>query len=74
MAPGEITYSMNTDGRVQYYIDTGASSHFIEEIGTLHDYVPFKVPRTAPPMQEDAPKMLESHYTVPNGLALQIQT
>lgn len=44
MEPGKIAYSASTDGRAQYYIDTGASSHFIEEIGALHDYIPFKVP------------------------------
>ena len=32
-------------GRAQYYIDTGASSHFIEEVDALHDYTPFEVPR-----------------------------
>ena len=45
MEPGKIAYSASTDGRAQYYIDTSASSHFIEEIGALHDYIPFKVPR-----------------------------
>ena len=45
MEPGEIAYSASTDGRAQYYVDTGASSHFIEEISALHDYVPFEVPR-----------------------------
>ena len=51
MEPGEIAYSANTDGRAQYYIDTGASSHFIEEIGALHDYVPFEVPRAITPAE-----------------------
>ena len=37
---------MHTNGRAQYYFDTGASSHFIEEIGALHDYTPFEVPRS----------------------------
>ena len=45
MPDGEIAYSASTDGRPQYYIDTGTSCHFIEEIGALHDYVPFEVPR-----------------------------
>jgi hypothetical protein len=43
MEPIEVAYST---GKEQYYLDTGASSHFIEEIGALHDYVPFEVPRS----------------------------
>jgi len=43
MESGEVAYSANTDGKAQYYLDTGASSHFIEEIGALYDYIPFGV-------------------------------
>ena len=46
MESREVAYSANTDGKAQYYLDTGASSHFIEEIGALHDYIPFEVPRS----------------------------
>jgi len=46
MEPGEFAFSASTDGRAEYYIDTGASSHFIEEIAALHDYIPFEVPRS----------------------------
>ena len=46
MESGEVAYSANTNGKAQYYFDTGASSHFIEEIGALHDYIPFEVPRS----------------------------
>jgi hypothetical protein len=46
MEPGNVAYSATTDGRARYYIDTGVSSHFIEEIDALHDYIPFEVPRT----------------------------
>jgi hypothetical protein len=46
MEPGNVAYSVTTDGRARYYIDTGVSSHFIEEIDALHDYIPFEVPRT----------------------------
>ena len=46
MELSETAYSATTDGRAQYYIDTGASSHFIKEIAALHDYIPFEVPRT----------------------------
>ncbi len=44
METDEVTYSMNANGKAQYYLDTGASSHFIEEIRALHSYTPFKVP------------------------------
>ena len=46
MELSETAYSATTDGRAQYYINTGASSHFIKEIATLHDYIPFEVPHT----------------------------
>jgi len=46
MELGEVAYSPSTDGRAQYYIDSGGPSHFIEEIDALHDYVPFEVPQT----------------------------
>ena len=44
MEPGEIAYSASADGRAHHYIDTAASSHSLEEIGALYDYVPFEVP------------------------------
>src|SRR5258706_14293527 len=46
METDEVAYSMNANGKAQYYLDTGASSHFIEEIGALHSYTPFEVPRS----------------------------
>lgn len=46
MESNEVAYSTNADGRAQYYLDTGASSHFIEELGALHSYIPFEVPRS----------------------------
>ena len=46
MESSEVAYSMNTDGRAQYYLNTGASSHFIEELGALHSYIPFEVPQS----------------------------
>ena len=33
-------------GHNTYYLDTGASNHFIEELGALHSYIPFEVPRS----------------------------
>jgi len=44
MELGDVTYSTNTDGKAQSYLDTGAPSHFINEIEALHDYVPFEAP------------------------------
>ena len=46
METHEVAYSMNTNGKAQYYLDTGASSHFIEEVDALHSYTPFEVPRS----------------------------
>jgi hypothetical protein len=43
MEPGKFAYSAS---RAEYDIDTGASSHFIEEIAALHDYIPFEAPRS----------------------------
>ena len=45
MESNEVAYSTNTDGKAQYYLDTGASGHFIE-IKALHSYTPFEVPRS----------------------------
>jgi hypothetical protein len=45
MEPNDVAYAANSDGAAPYYIDTGASSHFINEIEALHDYVPFEVPK-----------------------------
>ena len=45
MEPCEVAYSVNMDGEAQYHIDTGASSHFINEVEALHNYTPFEVPR-----------------------------
>jgi transposase InsO family protein len=42
----EIAYAAVADGTAKYYIDTGASCHFINEVDALHDYVPFEVPRS----------------------------
>lgn len=44
MESGEVAYSMDMDSKAQYYLDTGAPSHFIKEIGALHDYNPLRFP------------------------------
>jgi hypothetical protein len=41
----EVTCSAIAEGTVRYYIDTEASSHFINEVDALHDYIPFEVPQ-----------------------------
>ena len=53
MEPGEIAYSASADGRAHHYIDTAASSHSLEEIGALYDYVPFEVPRSITMAEND---------------------
>ena len=46
METHDVAYSMNTNGKAQYYLDTFTSSHFIEEVDALHSYTPFEVPRS----------------------------
>ena len=45
MESNEVAYATNTDGKAQYYIGTGTSSHFINEVKALHNYAPFKSPK-----------------------------
>ena len=43
----EVAYhSAGTADTAQYYVDSGATGHFINELNALHDYTPFEVPRT----------------------------
>ena len=41
----ETAYHSAAGDNAQYYIDSGATGHYIEEISALHDYIPFEVPR-----------------------------
>ena len=45
MELNDVAYTANSDEAACYYIDTGTSSHFINKIEALHDYVPFEVPK-----------------------------
>jgi hypothetical protein len=45
LEPSEVAYSAKTNSTMRHYITTGVTSHFINEIEALHDYVPFEVPR-----------------------------
>ena len=45
MEPIDIAFAANSDGAASYYIDTGASSHFIDKVEALHNYVPFESPK-----------------------------
>ena len=38
-------YSAVAAGTANYYIKTGAPSHFVNEVDALHDYIPFETPR-----------------------------
>jgi len=44
MDSSEVAYAANTDGKTCHYICIGASSHFVNEIEALHDYIPFEAP------------------------------
>ena len=65
MEPGEAAYSASTDGKAQYYIDTGAASHFIEEIGALIIISPSKPPDRLP-----RPRAAPSKPSAPGHLSL----
>ena len=60
MEPGELAYSASRDGRAEHYIDTGASSHFIEEMASLYDDVPFEVPRSITTAEDSTIKAFDS--------------
>ena len=34
-------HAINVDGTERYYVDSGATGHFINEVDALHDYIPF---------------------------------
>ena len=43
---GEAAYNAaNADKYQQYYIDSGATSHFVNDVDTLQDYTAFSVPK-----------------------------
>ena len=60
MEPGELAYSASRDGRAEHYIDTGAFSHFIEEMASLYDDVPFEVPRSITTAEDSTIKAFDS--------------
>jgi len=42
--PHGIAGTVRTGDTAQYYIDTGTTSHLINEVGSTHNYVPCKAP------------------------------
>lgn len=46
MEPQEIAYHSHTDDAALYYIDSGATGHYIDNINALHNYAPFETPCT----------------------------
>ena len=43
--PLAMAYHSIEETAEQYFIDSGATGHYIDDVHALHDYVPFKVPR-----------------------------
>jgi hypothetical protein len=42
--PHEMAYHSIEEVGELYYIDSGATGHYIDNVHALHDYVPFEVP------------------------------
>lgn len=45
LEPQDAAYHLSDEQQPLYFINSGATSHYIGEFRTLHDYTPFDVPR-----------------------------